>query len=195
MKIAKLSLCSLLLATPALAGPDFTTPSPRGSELTASPATRDMLPSDDVIFAHDSAMLTEGAQVQLDAVARYLKTRRDLRLVVEGYTDHVGGAAYNIDLASRRAHATKDYLTARGVAAERLVLAVYGETVADPAGSSLDRRVVVYASTRTARELATYVLDMRQALAASWTNNKTWFSEQRSARYVAIAGPAQVSRR
>ncbi|MBA2538987.1 MAG: hypothetical protein H0V17_05075, partial [Deltaproteobacteria bacterium] len=87
MKIAKLSLCSLLLAaaaTPALAGPDFSTPSPRGTELTASPATRDMLPSDDVIFAHDSATLTESAQAQLDTIARYLSTRRGLQLVVEG---------------------------------------------------------------------------------------------------------------
>lgn len=193
--IAKLSLCSMLVAGSALAGPDFITPSPRGSALTASDGTRDMLPSDDVIFAHDSATLTESALVQLDSVARYLRVRRDLRLVVEGYTDRVGDAAYNIDLATRRAQAAKNHLMSRGVAGDRMVLAVFGETVADPAGSSLDRRVIVYASPRTPRELATYALDMRHALAVSWTNNETWFSEQRSARYVAIAGRPRADRR
>jgi hypothetical protein len=188
MKTAKLMLCSWLLASPALAGPDFKSDTPKGGELTASNGTREMLPSDDLIFAHDSAELTESSRAQLESIARFLTKRRDLRLVVEGYTDHVGEAAYNIDLATRRAHATKAYLVARGVSAERLVLAVFGETVADPAGSSLDRRVIVYASPRDTRSLATYVLDIRRALYASWTNNKTWFTEQRTARYVAIAG-------
>ncbi len=180
-------LCSLLFAAPAAAGPDFHTPSPRGSALTASSGTRDLLPSDDLIFTHNSATLSESGQAQLETVAGYLKVRRDHQLVIEGYADHLGDAAYNIDLSTRRAAATRSYLRALGVPSDRMVIAVFGESVADPAGSSLDRRVIVYASPRTSRDLATNLLDMQGALVASWTTGGTMHTEERSARYVRIA--------
>lgn len=182
-----LLLCSLVLAAPAAAGPDFHTPNHHGSDLTASSGTRDMLPSDDLIFAHNSATITESGQAQLATVARYLEVRRDLRLVIEGYADHVGDAAYNLDLSTRRAAATRSYLRALGVASDRMVIAVFGESMADPAGSSLDRRVIVYASPRSTRELATHLLDMQGALTASWTTKGTMHTEERSSRYVRVA--------
>ncbi len=180
-------LCSLLFAAPAVAGPDFHTPSPRGGDLTASSGTRDLLPSDDVIFTHNSATLTQTGQAQLASIARYLMVHRDLQLVIEGYTDHVGAAAYNVDLATRRAAATRSYLRVLGVPSDRMVLAVFGETVADPGGNPLDRRVIVYASPRSTRSLATDLLDTRNAVTATWTERGTLHNEQRSQHHVRIS--------
>ncbi len=184
-------LCSGLLlgslAAPAVAGPDFSTATPRGGELTASSGTREILPSEDLIFGHNSATLSESGQQQLETVARYLKLRRDLTLVIEGYTDHTGDAAYNMDLATRRAAAVRSWLRVHGVPSDRMVLAIYGESVADPAGNVLDRRVVVIASPRRPRELATHALDIRRALTAPWTTKGTNHTEERSSHVVRIS--------
>jgi outer membrane protein OmpA-like peptidoglycan-associated protein len=175
------------LAAPAAAGPDFHTPNRHGTDLTASSGTRDMLPSDDVIFAHNSDTLTESGQAQLETIARVVKLRRDLQLVIEGYTDYVGDAAYNLDLATRRAAAVRSYLRVHGVPSDRMVLAIYGESVANPRGNPLDRRVVVHASLRSARELATNALDIRKATSVTWTFNGSLHTEERSERYVRIS--------
>lgn len=176
-----LLLVALTVAT-AAAGPDFKTKSPQGKELTASQGTKNFLPSDDVIFALDSSVLTEAGMTQLDAVARTLVRRPDLFLVIEGYADHVGAASYNVDLATRRAAAAKLFLVQRGVLKHRIVTGVFGEAVADPAGNSLDRRVVVYATPRGTRELASYLLDTKQAVSATWTADAVLHIDVRSDR-------------
>jgi len=178
-----LLLCSLLVAAaPAAAGPDFTTPSPRGTDLTASQGTSKVLPDDDVIFAYDSSVLTEAGKTQLAAAARHLVKRKDLFVVVEGYTDHSGAAAYNVDLATRRAAAAKTFLVNRGVRSYRIVTAVFGEAIADPAGNELDRRVVVYATRSSTRDLADHLLNTRKAVSATWTSNAVLHIDVRSER-------------
>ncbi len=83
----------------------------------------------------------------LDQVAAALLGRPDLgRVEVQGHTDDVGGAAYNLDLSQRRAEAVRDALVARGVAPERLVARGYGFTrpIAandSDAGRATNRRV------------------------------------------------------
>jgi outer membrane protein OmpA-like peptidoglycan-associated protein len=133
------------LAAPAAAGPDFKSKSPRGTPMTASHSTRMILPEDDITFAHDSATLTESGLAQVEAAARWMRDYADVHLVVEGYADHLGSLAYNEALATRRAHAVRRELVRRGIPAQRIIVAVYGESLADPAGSPLDRRVVMYA--------------------------------------------------
>jgi len=177
-------LGSLLVILPltAAAGPDFKTKSPRGEELSASQGTKNFLPSDDVIFALDSSVLTEAGKTQLAAVARTLVKRPDLFLVIEGYADHIGAASYNVDLATRRAAAAKQFLAQRGVRTYRIVTGVFGEAVADPAGNPLDRRIVVYATPRRTTDLASYLLDTKQAVSATWTANAVLHIDVRSDR-------------
>src|SRR5688572_24419131 len=133
------------LAAPAAAGPDFKSKSPRGTPMTASHSTQMILPEDDITFAHNSATLTESGLAQVAAAARWMRDYSRVHLVVEGYADHLGTVAYNQDLAMRRAHAVRRALVRRGVPEHRIVIAGYGEAQADPAGSPLDRRVVMYA--------------------------------------------------
>lgn len=62
----------------------------------------------------------------LDANAEWLKTNEDMLLLIEGYCDERGTAEYNRALGERRAQATRDYLIARGIAAERISIAGVG---------------------------------------------------------------------
>ena len=75
--------------------------------------------------------------------------RRASRVEVGGYTDSVGGPAFNRDLARRRALAVKRFLVRRGrVPARLLVVRAYGETRplatnATEIGRQRNRRVVL----------------------------------------------------
>jgi outer membrane protein OmpA-like peptidoglycan-associated protein len=153
MKILVASLITAL-AAPAAAGPDYNTRTPSAQPLAASDGRNQILPEDDVTFTHASAQLSESARAQITSAARWLRPRADLQVVVEGYADHLGKADYNHDLARRRAHAVRDELIRRGVPSDRIVIVVYGESVADPAGSPLDRRVVMVTTPRASRTVA-----------------------------------------
>ena len=50
-----------------------------------------------------------------------------LRITIEGHTDNIGTAEYNLALGERRATAVREYLTSRGVNADRMQTVSYGE--------------------------------------------------------------------
>ena len=99
-----------------------------------------------VVFEFDSAKLLPAAYPTLNVVAEVMQRNPDLRLTVEGHTDSVGPADYNLALSERRAESVQAYLEGRGIAAERLRAEGRGEAspVAsndDPTGRTLNRRV------------------------------------------------------
>ena len=63
----------------------------------------------------------------LDEAITAMKENTTLRLEIEGHTCNIGTAEYNLALGDRRANAVKDYLTSRGVTADRLSTISYGE--------------------------------------------------------------------
>jgi outer membrane protein OmpA-like peptidoglycan-associated protein len=91
--------------------------------------------SDKVYFELDSAVIDTGSYPLLDEVAKALTGAPDVLLVrVEGHTDSRGSLAYNQQLSDARAKSVREYLLGKGVAAERLEAAGFGETVpVDPA--------------------------------------------------------------
>ena len=99
-----------------------------------------------VRFAFDSADILPAARTQLDALAEGIKLLApDSIVTVEGHTDAVGAAAYNLELSRVRARAVRDYLVQRhGIEAARLKTVAYGESRpiegTDP-NASLNRRV------------------------------------------------------
>ncbi|HXP92047.1 MAG TPA: OmpA family protein [Candidatus Binatia bacterium] len=106
-----------------------------------------------ILFAFDSAQLTDESKSVLDAVADYLRSAPGVRLQVQGHTDNIGGAQFNLDLSQKRAAAVKAYLIAKGIAASRLTAKGYGYGVpvadnATPEGRSLNRRVVFVTSAQ-----------------------------------------------
>lgn len=81
-----------------------------------------------VLFDYNKADLLPGSSAQLAKVAKLLAYYDKAKIGVQGYTDNVGGADYNIDLSTRRAQAVASALTADGVASGRMTVKGYGET-------------------------------------------------------------------
>ncbi|MBI5534096.1 MAG: OmpA family protein [Deltaproteobacteria bacterium] len=113
---------------------------PRGMVLTLSGG---------VLFVTNKAELLPAAQVKLNEVADALiKQDPTSKIMVEGYTDSQGAAAYNQELSQRRAKAVRDYLVSRGIASDRISSEGFGLTkpVADNGsaeGRANNRRVEI----------------------------------------------------
>lgn len=102
----------------------------------------------DVLFAFNRAELSAQAAPRLDKLANFLRQFPDRRLLIEGYTDSVGGDSYNQNLSERRAQAVRDALAQRGVDSSRITAVGYGKAypVADnasPEGRAMNRRVEI----------------------------------------------------
>ena len=82
---------------------------------------------EDVHFDFDRYSLRPEATRALDEAIRTLQENPDLRIEIEGHTCNIGTAEYNLALGERRATAVRDYLTSRGVGADRLRTVSYGE--------------------------------------------------------------------
>jgi outer membrane protein OmpA-like peptidoglycan-associated protein len=55
----------------------------------------------------------------------------DMKIEIQGHTDDVGSAIYNMDLSIKRAKAVYEYLTKNGISSSRLTFKGFGQT--DPA--------------------------------------------------------------
>jgi outer membrane protein OmpA-like peptidoglycan-associated protein len=73
-----------------------------------------------VLFDTNEATLKQGAADRLDRVASYLQANPHTNIIVEGYTDSTGTAAYNEQLSQRRAQAVADQLVSRGISPDRV---------------------------------------------------------------------------
>ncbi len=125
--------------------------------LTTKPRTRGLTvtgrtePSIDIpiLFETDSDRVRAESLAQVGQVAKALTdpTLRDARIMIEGHTDSVGDAGYNMGLSSRRAESVRRVLVERfGIQSQRTVTKGFGE--AHPVapnetqvGRSLNRRV------------------------------------------------------
>lgn len=101
-----------------------------------------------VNFAFNSADLTADAKKNLNAVAEIFIEFPDTELMIEGHTDDVGAAEYNMKLSKRRADSVVAYLKAHGVAANRFSVKAFGETAprfdnATKEGQAKNRRVEI----------------------------------------------------
>ena len=82
---------------------------------------------EDVHFDFDRYSLRPEAVRALDEAIRSLQENANLRIEIEGHTCNIGTAEYNLALGERRATAVREYLTSRGVSADRLRTVSYGE--------------------------------------------------------------------
>jgi len=101
-----------------------------------------------VLFYTGQARLLPAATHSLDQLAEAFKADPLRKASIEGYTDSVGNADYNLGLSSRRADAVMTALVAHGVPADRLHTQAFGEEspVASndtAAGRQMNRRVEV----------------------------------------------------
>ena len=92
---------------------------------------------DRVFFTVDSSTLSAEARATLDKQAAWLQRYPSYAITVEGHADERGTREYNIALGARRAAATRDYLSSRGVASTRLRTISYGKERPVAVGSDL----------------------------------------------------------
>ena len=91
---------------------------------------------DRVFFAMDrSDLLPEGQEV-LRRQAEFLRQYPNLAVLIEGHADERGTREYNLALGDRRATVVKNYLTASGVAADRMRTVSYGKEKPEVVGST-----------------------------------------------------------
>jgi peptidoglycan-associated lipoprotein len=82
---------------------------------------------DRVYFDFDRFDVRADAQPILDAQAAWLQRYPAVRVRIEGNCDERGTREYNLALGARRSNAVRDYLTAHGVAADRITTVSYGK--------------------------------------------------------------------
>jgi peptidoglycan-associated lipoprotein len=83
---------------------------------------------DRVFFETDSTELTSQSRATLDKQAQWLTNYGQYsQFTIEGHADERGTREYNIALGARRAQAVRDYLTSRGIAANRMRTISYGK--------------------------------------------------------------------
>ncbi len=82
---------------------------------------------EDVHFDFDRYSLRPEATRALDEAVKAMSENPTLRIQIEGHTCNIGTAEYNLALGDRRAISVREYLTSRGIAADRLGTVSYGE--------------------------------------------------------------------
>lgn len=106
------------------------------------------IPSADLLFETNSAVLNASARTQLKALANWARCHEKGSLVLEGHADPRGTQDHNMKLAAERAAIVRQKLLEMGVPSDRIVVTVYGENGANRPTFAEERRVTVRAATR-----------------------------------------------
>ncbi|UFH52044.1 OmpA family protein [Spirosoma sp. KNUC1025] len=80
----------------------------------------------EVLFQQSQAELLPGANDELDRVVGMLETHPAMELLVEGHTDNQGEWEPNMKLAADRVRVVKEYITAKGIAPNRIQTKAWG---------------------------------------------------------------------
>lgn len=111
------------------------------------------IPSD-VSFDTGRADIKPNMRPILDQFASGLSTQPNTEIRIIGHTDSTGSDAVNNPLSLQRAASARDYLSARGVSSQRVMIDGRGERepIADNGtdnGRAMNRRVEIYLAERT----------------------------------------------
>lgn len=107
-----------------------------------------LIMASDVTFNTNQADVRSNFYSTLDSVAIVFKKYNKNTITITGYTDNVGGDAYNQGLSEQRAKNVGDYLISQGVPANRIFTNGMGKrnpiaTNATAEGRAMNRRVVI----------------------------------------------------
>ena len=88
----------------------------------------DLVMPGNITFAFDDATLNASFKPTLDKLASTMNQYNKTTVTIAGHTDSRGDASYNMRLSRDRAYSVANYLTARGVSANRVQVVAYGES-------------------------------------------------------------------
>jgi outer membrane protein OmpA-like peptidoglycan-associated protein len=103
---------------------------------------------DDVWFDRERSAIRPDALPDLSRLADYLRSHRDLEVIVEGHADRNEVDSGTVDLSEERAEAVEDYFEDQGVDDDRITTRAYGASEprtagATPLGRQQNRRVEI----------------------------------------------------
>ncbi len=81
-----------------------------------------------VFFDYNKATLKPESYTELDRLVKILQENPSIRIELSGHTDSRGSDEYNLKLSESRAKSCVDYLVSKGIKADRMEFAGYGET-------------------------------------------------------------------
>lgn len=101
-----------------------------------------------IFFDTGKHIIKKDGQASIDRLAALIHEKIRADILVEGHTDNVGGAKYNMNLSQKRANAVKQALIARGVSAKRIKTMGFGmakpvENNSIPKGRQANRRTEI----------------------------------------------------
>ena len=82
----------------------------------------------DVLFAFDSYQLRPSSREVLARVVAYIQERRPPQIAIEGNTDSVGSAAYNMALGANRARSVASFFVQSGLPGRLFSVTSFGAT-------------------------------------------------------------------
>jgi outer membrane protein OmpA-like peptidoglycan-associated protein len=102
----------------------------------------------DVLFDINEASLAPGAERNIAKIAAFMRSYPERNAVIEGHTDSMGEADYNLDLSRDRAFAVRDALVRAGISSSRISTQGFGEALPvasndNPGGRQKNRRVEI----------------------------------------------------
>jgi outer membrane protein OmpA-like peptidoglycan-associated protein len=90
-----------------------------------------------IFFDRNQFDLKPESQVELDKIVQLMKENPTLQIQINGHTDSIGKQADNLRLSENRAKSVVSYLTAKGIAAQRLSFKGWGDSL-PVAGNTTD---------------------------------------------------------
>ncbi len=99
-----------------------------------------------IFFEFDSYELKPESIVELDYLVGFMNNNPAIRIRINGHTDNVGGADYNMELSDRRVESVAGYLYRSGISPQRVEYRGFGETMPvatneTEEGRALNRRI------------------------------------------------------
>ncbi len=102
-----------------------------GTGVTVTPNANgniDLVMPGNITFSFNDATLNQSFTPTLNKLASTMNEYNQNTITVAGHTDSVGDAGYNMNLSRDRASSVRNYLVSRGVSANRISIAAYGES-------------------------------------------------------------------
>ena len=102
-----------------------------GTGVTVKPNANgniDLVMPGSITFSFDDATLNNSFKPTLNKLASTMKEYNQNTVTIAGHTDSRGDDSYNMRLSRDRAYAVANYLTAQGVASNRINVVAYGES-------------------------------------------------------------------
>lgn len=79
-----------------------------------------------IFFETDKSNLEENSEIELGKLVSFLNTNPSIHIEIQGHTDNIGTADYNLKLSTERAKAVYNYLIDHNISSERLTYKGYG---------------------------------------------------------------------